>query len=789
MAIVLVFTGFVFAEGLTEKPLKDVQLDFAKVGCERLTYSIYAQSKKDTGDDLGEALGEAIMNAIAKISVELEVKVKKKEVEVYQKISMMHGFGEYSSVCKKNVFLSPRVTIVKGGQKNNIVEMKLIYDNGQVVYERDGQKKATKDFPEDTVIFMHLFRIVPQLPKDKGVKYTFEDFNRFMDGRAVKAQEGKRFGIVYMGPEPVEIEKVKYKLLRFDLVGDKYMCRFFVDDKRQVRFVKTSDSLMTLLTAEQVAEQEKKRKEQKEKSQADRQKAINDIHKVVWQAKVGDIKKLLDKDPEAVNRKNDRGETPLHVAVKFSKFEAVKLLVERGVDIMAVDNTGQVCLHNANDKAIIEYLADKEPKLMTVKSKMKRTPLVQMASRDALEDVEALLSKMSDGKERLKQMNDALLTAAYLDESNMVKYLIDKGADVNARDYEEYTAIIKCRNRKGKEVIELLCSAGAKINVSNKYGKTPLHRFADIGNVEAVKYLIEKGADVNAKDTNGQVPLNLIGSNITEIIEVLVAAGADVNARSNSKQTPLHIYASRRGNKDVVEYLLSKGAQIEAKDRSGNTALHGVYDVSIAELLISSGADIEAENSSHVTPLYRQAERGNVEIVKLLIKNEADIKKGVANIHHPLYVLHGENGVEIAKLFIDRGLDINMTSKDRSTPLHTCSQYGPAELIKYYLDVGANINARDSMGNLPIHKLAYQATSVAKVLIESGQGVNAKNNRGETPLNRVSIGSDIELIEYLISKGADVNAADKDGVKPLGRAIKGGKTKTIELLKKHGAEE
>jgi ankyrin repeat protein len=309
-----------------------------------------------------------------------------------------------------------------------------------------------------------------------------------------------------------------------------------------------------------------------------------------------------------------------------------------------------------------------------------------------------------------------------------------------------------------------------------------LGKIARTGNIELVKLFLSKGCSLDSRDNFENTALHKLDKNDLAVAKALVSAGADVHARNKFKQTPLHVSA-RGGKKDVVEYFLSKGADVDAKGHMGRTALHDVYDLSTAELLISSGANIEIQNGNalQMTPLYRQAEVGNVEIVKLLIEKGSDINKLCVNDYHALFVLN-KNGVEIAKLFIERGLDINMTSKDGSTPLHACAQVGNAELIKYYLAVGANINATDNRGNLPIHKLAFQATPVAKVLLENGQDVNAKNNKGQTALHRAAGFGDIELIQYLISKSADVNVTDKDGVTPLYFAVKNNRREVVELL-------
>ena len=53
------------------------------------------------------------------------------------------------------------------------------------------------------------------------------------------------------------------------------------------------------------------------------------------------------------------------------------------------------------------------------------------------------------------------------------------------------------------DVMRILIDKGADVNAKNKNGATALILAADKGNAEIVSFLIDKGADVNAKDGNG----------------------------------------------------------------------------------------------------------------------------------------------------------------------------------------------------------------------------------------------------------------------------------------------
>ena len=56
------------------------------------------------------------------------------------------------------------------------------------------------------------------------------------------------------------------------------------------------------------------------------------IHEAAWTGNIKLIKQLIDSDID-VNVKRNRGETPLHIAARFSRYEVAKLLISNGADV------------------------------------------------------------------------------------------------------------------------------------------------------------------------------------------------------------------------------------------------------------------------------------------------------------------------------------------------------------------------------------------------------------------------------------------------------------------------
>ncbi|TDA41701.1 MAG: hypothetical protein DSO07_03190 [Thermoproteota archaeon] len=136
--------------------------------------------------------------------------------------------------------------------------------------------------------------------------------------------------------------------------------------------------------------------------------------------------------------------------------------------------------------------------------------------------------------------NTGLIIAVYQRDLEKVKELLDRGADVNAKDI---------------------------------FGDTPLHIAARNGHLDIVKLLLERGADVNARNESGDTPLTAAAANgHLDVVRFLVNRGADIDARNDSDCTPLHI-AAIRGHLNVVKFLVEKGADVNARDEKGETPL------------------------------------------------------------------------------------------------------------------------------------------------------------------------------------------------------------------------
>lgn len=186
------------------------------------------------------------------------------------------------------------------------------------------------------------------------------------------------------------------------------------------------------------------------------------------------------------------GETPLHLAARFSRPTAARRLLEAGANPNQPDRAG-------------------------------RTPLHTAVAADAQEVCQLLLhSRQTEVDARTEDGSTALMLAARLAVEDLVEELIAAQADVGARD---------------------------------KWGKTALHWAAAVNNARAARSLLQAGADKDAQDSREQTPLFLAArEGAVEVAQLLLSLGAARGLRDQAGLAPGDI-ARQRNHWDLLTLL------------------------------------------------------------------------------------------------------------------------------------------------------------------------------------------------------------------------------------------
>jgi ankyrin repeat protein len=169
-------------------------------------------------------------------------------------------------------------------------------------------------------------------------------------------------------------------------------------------------------------------------------------------------------------------------------------------------------------------------------------------------------------------LNQKLVEAAYEGNLIEVERLIAEGADINAfaeiNDSSSsgytwsytYTPLGGASATGHIEIVKLLIQNGADVNAGCQFDRTALMQACDYGNIEIVKLLIQNGAEINATAFMGSTALmDACNSGNLEIVKILLDNGALVKVKDNFLETALK-NAIRKGHIEIVNLLLQHGA-------------------------------------------------------------------------------------------------------------------------------------------------------------------------------------------------------------------------------------
>ncbi|WP_419241683.1 ankyrin repeat domain-containing protein [Cardinium endosymbiont of Nabis limbatus] len=240
--------------------------------------------------------------------------------------------------------------------------------------------------------------------------------------------------------------------------------------------------------------------------------------------------------------------------------------------------------------------------------------------------VEYWLAKGLNINAKDRQNRTLLMHAVSYSNKVVVQFIIDKGADVNARAMHGDTALHLAIGRDHLDIVDYLVQVpNIDLNAKDDYDTRPVHLAVDRG-LDFLKALLryKKQIDINAKDGAGNTPLyRSIHRGYVSGAEFLVHCGTiDLNVKDRYDRVALHLVA-RKGYANLLEEILKKTSDVNAKDKYGYTPLHlaayyGRPSV-VKRLVRCATIDLNAQNNKGKTPLHLATYRGHEAVVKILV--------------------------------------------------------------------------------------------------------------------------------------------------------------------------
>eukprot|EP00178_Gracilaria_changii_P007339 TRINITY_DN233_c0_g1_i2.p1 TRINITY_DN233_c0_g1~~TRINITY_DN233_c0_g1_i2.p1 ORF type:complete len:1745 (-),score=208.95 TRINITY_DN233_c0_g1_i2:1936-7170(-) len=254
-------------------------------------------------------------------------------------------------------------------------------------------------------------------------------------------------------------------------------------------------------------------------------------------------------------------------------------------------------------------------------------------------------------------------------------------ASVKFADYDRRTPLHIAAAEGHANICALLIDRGADVNAKDRWGHTPLWD-AKMNGHRDVQELLQRhnGTDNSfAMDVTSFELMQFAAKGDLEAVRDRIVAGAKATFQDYDRRTPLHLACSE-GHVEVAELLLVNGASHSARDRVGRSPVDDAVTNGHRKILCvlrQYGATIP----SHL--LEAQPESIN--------------QKGMDLIEHA-----ARGRADAVRQYLKQGANPNFGDYDHRTPLHLACVEGRHEVVRILLQAGANIHLRDRWGSTPI---------------------------------------------------------------------------------------
>ena len=393
--------------------------------------------------------------------------------------------------------------------------------------------------------------------------------------------------------------------------------------------------------------------------------------------------------------------------------------------------------------------------------------------------------------------------AAEQNNVQIVRQLLQGGADVNAAQSDGLTALHWAAINNNLEMTEILLYAGGSFRSTTRVGGyTPLHLASQKGNFEIMGAMLKAGADPNQFTSTGVTSMHFAAAvDAPEAIHVLVGYGGDVDVLDNfANRTPLMFAAVGNAN-NSLQALIDLEANLEMTTRIKNYVERANGDnedrmqrnrVKNAEngkeepdagrggsfrpppeqpdsaeappppTITTLSSNEQIGNQGGLTALHLAARQGHIEAALQLVEGGADIDHVTeGDLSSPLLVAVINGNYDLAKMLLEHGADPNILSDDGAGPLFATlniewslrtwypqpQMYRQQEityldLLKLLLESGAEPDQRVST------HIWYAAYNAGRMGVDF---------TGATPFLRAAYAHDVNAMRLLADYGANPN--------------------------------
>lgn len=297
-----------------------------------------------------------------------------------------------------------------------------------------------------------------------------------------------------------------------------------------------------------------------------------------------------------------------------------------------------------------------------------------------------------------------------------VKLLLETGINPNQEINNQLPLIVACLS-SDLELVKLLLEKGADINKKSTDGSFPLIVSIWRQEPDLSKFLLEKGANPDMTYEEKTPLFVAVFKGKYKFVEILLQFNANVNTSTSRNETPL--MAAAIHGYDALTSLLLKQPNIivDAQNVGHNTALYLAakhWHFKIVKKLLEAGSNPNIQCEDNRTALMLAVYNMDIEMINLLMSYKANIN--AQDNDGDSVVMYAVRPFILEEL-LEFKPNLELKNRHGQTALTKFIKYN--ELVEILLDAGANPNADDALiraCNIDNVKLVIQLISYGAVV-------------------------------------------------------------------------
>lgn len=373
----------------------------------------------------------------------------------------------------------------------------------------------------------------------------------------------------------------------------------------------------------------------------------------------------------------------------------------------------------------------------------------------------------------------------------ILKYLLDKGSDINFKDKDGYTALFYSQD---ENTIKFLLKNGASLKIKYKMDSSEPKEEREIFYSNASPFTIITILNNLTKEQEESVDYLKLYKYITEDMEVNLNENDKsilkkvlvnkIQIKDKKTTYNLLMLASKKDDIEIFEKIFGGNIKFTLKEINELLDISGEYKSGyVVAFLIKNGGDLESFNRKYSNFYFDVWEKDydleDVEdVFKTLIKAGIDFKDDREDYYKNNLLTYGvrRNNQKVIELLLDNGMNPNIKTEKGETPIMVALKYYDeeyVEIIDKLLEKGANISDETDDGEMALHLIVeyspyeYKCKRLLEILEKYNIDFKIKDSNGDGLLNYLSSKGYVNLLKKYVGKGLNPNERNIDNLRPI----------------------